>query len=325
MRVPLPAAITTTSIAVMLYTPLDARIIRQHLEKIWLHRCLRPVCTAWLVGMAMGLSGCSFLETTYNQAPFLLQWWLDGQLDLNSNQKQQVKGELIALQAWHRNTQLPQIARSLQSLSEGATQALSPTQACSFEEEVLQSLPALAQEASGHLARLALSLKPEQWAHMRREQDKSDQKWRKQWLDGSPAQRLERRVDMALEYLQDYYGLLEVEQKRALLRYLQTSPYDPDIAWQERQRRHADVLDTLQRISTQQPGLATAQEWLFQMYLRMLQPPVQALRVHQDKNLRFLCEGVSHMHGLMSADQRQRARQKLQGMHQALVRLIQDP
>jgi Family of unknown function (DUF6279) len=277
------------------------------------------------VSMAVGLSGCSFLETTYNQAPFLLQWWLDGQLDLNSAQKQQVKGELKALHAWHRKTQLPQIAQSLQILSEWASQDLSPAQACSFEEAVLQSLPALAQEASGHLARLALSLKPEQLAHMRREHDKSDQKWRKQWLDGSPAQRLERRADTALEYLQDYYGLLEIEQQRALLRHLQTSPYDPDIAWQERQRRHADVLDTLQRISTQQPSLATAQEWLFQMYMRMLQPPLQALRVHQDKNLRFLCEGVSHMHSLMSAEQRQRARQKLQGMHQALLRLTQDP
>jgi hypothetical protein len=308
----------------MSYVLLVVNIIRQHHPKGWAVRWLRPWWLICMAVMTMLLAGCSFLETTYNQAPWLLQWWLDGQLDLSSAQKQQVKDELIALQAWHRKTQLPPIARSFQSLSDVATQDMSPAQACSFEEGLLQSLPALAHEASGHLARLALTLKPEQWAYMRREQAKSDKKWRKEWLDGSPDQRLERRFDKALDHLQDYYGMLEVEQKRALLRHLQTSPYDPELAWQERQRRHADVLNTLQRIGTQQPDVATAQEWLYQMYLRMLQPPVQALREHQDKNLRFLCEGVSHMHGLMHAEQRQRARQKLQDMHQAMVRLMQD-
>jgi hypothetical protein len=56
----------------------------------------------------------------------------------------------------------------------------------------------------------------------------------------------------------------------------------------------------------------------------MLQPPIPALREHQDKNLRFVCEGISHMHGLMGTEQRQRARLKLQDMHQAMVRLMQD-
>jgi hypothetical protein len=308
----------------MSYILLVACIIRQHLAQVWIGRCWHRLRLACWAGLVMGLVGCSFLETTYNQAPWLLQWWLNGQLDLSSAQKQLIKGELIALQDWHRKTQLPPIARSFQRLSDWATQDLSPAQACSFEDEVLQSLPILAREASGHLARLALSLTPEQWAHMRREQAQSDKKWRKEWLDGSPAQRLERRVDKALDQLQDYYGLLDAEQRRALLRHLQTSPYDPELAWQERQRRHADVLSTLQRIGTQKPDVATAQEWLFQMYMRMLQPPIPALREHQDKNLRFVCEGISHMHGLMSTEQRQRARLKLQDMHQAMVRLMQD-
>jgi hypothetical protein len=308
----------------MLYVLLVVRIILQRRGKSWLARSLRLMAVSSMASMALLLASCSFLETTYNQAPLLLQWWLDGQLDLSSAQKQSIKPELMALQAWHRQNQLPMIARSFQGLSELATQDLSPAQACSFEESILQSLPALAQQASGHLARLALSLKPEQLAHMRREQTQSDKKWRKEWLDGTAAQRLERRLDKALDHLQDYYGLLDTEQRRALQRHLQTSPYDPELAWQERQRRHSDVLNTLQRISTEQPDVATAQLWLTQMYLRMLKPPVAQLREHQDKNLRFLCEGVSHMHDLMSPEQRQRARLKLQDMHQAWLRLLKD-
>ena len=73
----------------------------------------------------------------------------------------------------------------------------------------------------------------------------------------------------------------------------------------------------------QQPDAATAQSWLFETYSRMLQPPVEAHRNHQMQNARFICEGLSQMHALMRAEQRQNARDKLMDRHQTLVRLLQ--
>jgi hypothetical protein len=270
----------------------------------------------------LALAGCSWLETTYNQSPLLLQWWLDRQLDLDNAQKQGIRAELKQLQAWHRQTQLPAIARSVQGLAEQATQDLSATQTCAFQDAVLQSLPALAQEASRHLARLALSLRPEQLAHMRRHLDKEDEKWREEWLDGSAEDRLQRRYKKALENLEDHYGRLDTEQRKALRQLLMRSPYDPDMAWKARQRRQSELLGTLERIRAQQPEAAVAQTWLFETYSRMLEPPIEAHRQHQMQNARFICEGLSQMHALMRPDQRQQAQQKLGQRHQALTRLL---
>ena len=318
MRVPLPAAITTTSIAVMVSILLDASIIRHHAGPRLLHWLKRFALTLLLLTQI----GCSWLETGYNQSPFLLQWWLDRQFELDNQQKHQVKAELRQLLAWHRQTQLPVIAKSVQGLADLSLQDLSSEQTCAFQDAVLQSLPALAQEASRHLARLALSLRPEQLAHMRRHLDKEDEKWREEWLDGSAEDRLQRRYKKALENLEDHYGRLDTEQRKALRQLLMRSPYDPDMAWKARQRRQSELLGTLERIRAQQPEAAVAQTWLFETYSRMLEPPIEAHRQHQMQNARFICEGLSQMHALMRPDQRQQAQQKLGQRHQALTRLL---
>jgi hypothetical protein len=302
----------------MVSIPLDAPIIRQ-CSGAWLTRWGARSLLALLL---LALAGCSWLETSYNQSPLLLQWWLDRQLDLDSVQKQELKSELKQLQSWHRQSQLPLIAQSVQNLAELATQDLTANQTCAFEEAILQSLPALAQQASRHLARLALSLRPEQLTHMRRHLAKEDEKWREEWLDGSTEDRLKRRYKKALENLEDYYGRLDAEQKKALRQLLMRSPYEPEIAWKERQRRQTDLLDTLERIRTQQPDAITAQNGLFEMYSRMLTPPIESHRLHQAQNARFICEGLSQMHALMRAEQRQHAREKLTDRHQTLLRLL---
>jgi hypothetical protein len=302
----------------MVTVPLDASIIR-HSTGQRLRR--------WLMHVALGLLlltqiGCSWLETGYNQSPFLLQWWLDRQFELDSQQKHLIKAELRQLLAWHRQTQLPVIAKSVQGLADQALQDLSSEQTCAFQDSVLQSLPALAQEASRHLARLALSLRAEQLAHLRRHLDKEDEKWREEWLDGSAEDRLKRRFKKALDNLEDHYGRLDAEQRKALRQLMMRSPYDPEIAWKERVRRQSDLADTLERIRTQQPDAVTAQAWLFEMYSRMLQPPVEAHRIHQMQNARFICEGLSQMHARMRDDQRQQAHHKLLQRHQTLTRLL---
>lgn len=317
MRVPLPAAITTTSIAVMVHLLTDVRIIRQH----------RPIWRRWLAACAfalglLGLGGCSLVETTYNQSPFLLQWWLDRQLDLDSPQERQLRADLRTLLAWHRQNQLPQVVQSVQGLIGIAHSDLSPAQTCAFQNEVWQSLPVLAQQTGMALARTALSLRPEQIAHMRQYFDEDNVKWREEWLDGPEEERLQRRLKRALERIEDYYGNLDASQKNLLREILRASPYQPAIAWQERQRRQRDMLDTLERIRVTQPELKAAQTELGELLVRMYNPPIQAHREHVQANAQALCTSASRMHNTMRPEQRQRAMQKLGQQQQSLARLL---
>jgi hypothetical protein len=318
MRVPLPAAITTTSIAVMVHLSTDACIIRQP-RALW----RRWLAAVGLIGGLFGLGGCSLVETTYNQSPFLLQWWLDRQLDLDSQQKHQLKADLRALQAWHRQTQLPQVVQSVRGLVEVTPTDLTPAQTCAFQNEVWQSLPVLAQQAGVHLARTALSLRPEQVTHLRKTFDEENAKWREEWLDGNDDERLQRRLKRAQDRVEDYYGALDTAQKNLLRDTLRRSPYQPAIAWQERQRRQRDMIDTLERLRLGQPDLKTAQTELGELIVRMFNPPIEAHRSHVQVNAQHLCSATSRVHNAMRAEQRQRAQNKLGQQQQALARLLQ--
>ena len=268
--------------------------------------------------------GCSLIETTYNQSPFLLQWWLDRQLDLNSEQKHALKAELRSLQSWHRQHQLPQINQSVSGLIALAPQDLTPEQTCTFQNEVWNSLPPLAQQASIRLAPLALSLKGEQLTHLRKHYEEDNRKWREEWLEGSESERLARRFKRALERVEEYYGALDAGQKQNLREILQRSPYAPTISWHERLRRQADVIDTLDRIRLEQPALLEAQQRLYELLMRMMNPPVATHRTHLEQNAQALCAATSRLHNTMRVDQRSKAIHKLGQQQQALARLLKD-
>jgi hypothetical protein len=318
MRVPLPAAITTTSIAVMVFVPCCDPIIRQPRQALWRRWLARAV----LILAALGLTGCSLIETTYNQSPFLLQWWLHRQFDLNSEQKQALKAELRTLQAWHRQQQLPVVNQSVLGLIGLARQNLSVEQTCGFQNDVWASLPVLAQQVTTRLAPLALTLKPEQITHLRKSFDEENQKWREEWLEGSEEERLQRRLKRALDRVEDYYGDLDASQKNTLREVLRRSPYNPQIAWQERLRRQADVVDTLERIRLERPNLAEVQKRLLELSDRALNPPVAAHRQHLEQNAAYLCAATSQVHNSMQTEQRQKAQNKLSQQQQALARLL---
>ena len=263
MRVPLPAAITTTSIAVMVISLHLSDIIRQRL----LGRIKSWLCTLLMALVMFALAGCSLVETGYNQSPWLLQWWLDGQLDLDSDQEQALRGELRTLLAWHRQHQLPEVIRSVQVLMEWTGQDLQASQTCGFKDEVLNSLPALTHQAGARLAGTALGLREAQITHLRRYFDVDNPKWREEWLDGSDADRLQRRFKRALERIEDYYGKLDSIQRQLLRQILSHSPYHPPTAWAERQRRQLDMIDTLDRIRLGPSDLSKSTQALQELIL----------------------------------------------------------
>jgi hypothetical protein len=55
-------------------------------------RQITPIISApprvwlWGLGLALALGGCSALRLSYNNAPTLLYWWLDGYADFDKSQ-----------------------------------------------------------------------------------------------------------------------------------------------------------------------------------------------------------------------------------------------
>lgn len=257
------------------------------------------------------LAGCSALQTGYNNAPTLAYWWLDGYIDFNAEQAAPVRASLEALQAWHRQEELPAYAALLQRMRQDSAQTVTPEQVCSHLSQVRQHLQRLGAQAAEGLARFAPTVQTEQLQHLERQFQKHNRNWREEWLDGTPEELLQRRLKRALERYEDFYGRLDATQRALLRERLTVSGFDPRLAWAERQRRQQDMLRVL-REHRQGERPAHVKAEMLALVQRSLEPSDPAMQAGYEQMLREGCRTLADLHNSSSADQKRRLASKLQ-------------
>jgi hypothetical protein len=282
---------------------------------------LRGLRTLALLGLTLGLAGCSLIETAYNQAPQLLYWWLDRQVDLTEAHRGPVKEALQDLSRWHRRQELPQWQALAQRLSSQMGPEISPAQACAAQAEGLESLRRFARQSALPLGQLASSLSPAQLSYLQQRLAKNDVDWRKEWLDGSAEKRLQNRVKRGLERSEDLYGRLSRAQVAHLEQLVGQSAYQAEIAWAERQRRQQDLLQTLERARGQSPEFA--QKEVAAWIERALASPVPEHRTHAEQSTLGVCRAIAGLHNETTPEQREHAAGRLREYARAFGRLAQ--
>lgn len=267
-----------------------------------------------IIGLAvvvLAVSACSAIKLGYNQLPDITYWWLDSYVDVREPQVARLREEITNLHAWHRQTELPRYASLLDNLALLATGPVTPEQSCAALDDMRTRFTALTTRLEPAAVWLAQQLTPEQLAHLKQRQADNDVKWRKQWLDGTPAEAAERRVEMSIDRSEDFYGSLQDPQLAAIRATIARSGYSPRIAWAERQRRQQDLLQTLERVRVggmnDAQTLAALRGWLD----RALNPPDPVHRDNLRITLREGCEGAARLHNSTTAEQRERAVRRL--------------
>jgi hypothetical protein len=265
-----------------------------------------------MIPLLFSLVGCSFVQTVYNQSHELVYWWVDSYVDLQGEQRQTVPVDLLAFQQWHRQEQLPQYILWLQTMQTMARQDVQEEQVCQMQAQFIASLDDLTRQIEPAAARLALSLTPAQMRHLRRKLNRSHEDWRREWVEGSAAERLERRVKKAVERSEDFYGRLDAAQRAALTQWVGSAGLDVAISEAERLRRQRDMLDTLQKIQDSRASLEAAQLEIRQLVQRSLQSPEPAHLAHTQKLIRHNCRQLTWLHNTTTPAQRQKALERLQ-------------
>lgn len=253
---------------------------------------------------ALLLGGCSVARLGYSQAPDLVYWWVDSYLDLSDAQSSRLRADLVALHQWHRSTELPLLAGSLADLQGVALQDTTPVRLCQIVDALRPRLQAVLDQAEPGFATLAVSLKPEQLAHLQRQLEKRQQKWRKDWLDGSPTERLERRTERLIERSEMFYGRLDASQRALLRARVAASGFDSTIAEADMLRRQQDLLQTLQAIGRSGLGAPRAQDDIHQLLTRLLLPTQPAERARQELLRQENCGTFAALHNSTSPAQR---------------------
>ena len=275
------------------------------------------IITASLVAVSMSviLTGCSAVRLGYNNLPDIASWWLDSYIDFTDTQGPQAKAALQKLQTWHRKEELPAIAELLVQAQTLAPQNITPEQACKIWEAAQVRIESFVQESSRLAAPLVSQLSAKQLKHLEKEWATRNEDWKKQWVQGTPDSRIKKRVDLAAERFNSFYGDLNLEQRQVLKQQFLQSTWSPEASYQRRLKRQQEQLIALQAMSSEitKPAMPIAQveKALQSLILQSVRPKDAGELSKQLQLEQQACQNLAQLHNTMSPAQRLKAQRKL--------------
>ena len=265
--------------------------------------------------MSVILTGCSAVRLGYNNLPDIASWWLDSYIDFSDTQGPQAKAALQKLQTWHRKEELPAIAELLVQAQTLAPQNITPEQACKIWEGAQVRIESFIQESSRLAAPVVSQLSAKQLKHLEKEWATRNEDWKKQWVQGTPDSRIKKRVDLAAERFNSFYGDLNLEQRQVLKQQFLQSTWSPEASYQRRLKRQQEQLIALQAMSSEitKPAMPLAQveKSLQSLILQSVRPKDAGDLSKQLQLEQQACQNLAQLHNTMSPAQRLKAQRKL--------------
>lgn len=269
---------------------------------------IRPLLVALA---AVLLTSCSAVKLAYNNLPDLGYWWIDGYADLGEIQSVQLRNDLARLHDWHRANEMSHVAELLLQVQRDAPADTTAQAVCRFFDQVRERFDVLRLQTEPGALTLAMSLTPAQIGHIEGKFAKGNAEWRRKWISGDRAQRLERRLASSVERAEQFYGTLDDQQRAVLQTGLARSSWDPQRSYAERLRRQQDLLETLHTLNAANGVAQPAQQQagaLLRAYLdRAVQSPDLAYRAYAQTTIQDNCVIYAQLHNSTTAAQRTRA------------------
>jgi hypothetical protein len=277
----------------------------------------------FLVLFCVLLNACTAIKLTYNNADSLIYWWLDGYADFNLDQKPRVQDELLALQQWHRQTQLTTYADFIARLQPSAASNITGAQMCTHWAWVTNQLPPITQYLEPKVLWLASQLDATQLLEVQKKFDKTNKDWRKEWMPDSKEELIKNTYKTHRDRLDNLYGRISDEQEMMLKKLIAESPFDSKIAYTERLRRQQDILIALKEIQTKKPSPESANAILRAVLQRSLVSTNIEYRQYSDRLRIAYCDLYAKFHNSVSNSQRTKLQEKLKEYERDLRTLSQ--
>ena len=108
-------------------------------------------------------------------------------------------------------------------------------QVCAHWQEAEASVERMWAAFAERAGPVVRTLTPRQMRHLSQRRERSQAEWDKEWLAGTHAERIERRLERTRERYADFYGRLNEAQTEWLRQQLLRSPWQPEQGRIERQ------------------------------------------------------------------------------------------
>jgi hypothetical protein len=265
-------------------------------------------------------AGCSMVKLGYDWLPTLALWRADGYLALNADQKGVAQRHLVALQDWHRNTQIDDYIGFLrnvrQRVAEGPVDAADIRR---WRESAIQRWRPIAVRMAPAAAEVAGTLEVGQLERMKAEFARDNAKMRREWLPADRTERLEARTKRYVDRAETMLGPLTDAQKQLARAMAAEAPPTEQEWYAQRQQRQQELLAVMDRIRTERPPEPVAAGWMREHLVRYGQPRPGAGPVGTDSSL-SLGDSIS---AALLAQATPRQRQHLDRKLQEWIELLQ--
>jgi hypothetical protein len=264
-----------------------------------------------LICSAALLTGCSSVQLAYNNAPALLQFQMDRYLNLDQAQEDLLSQELRALQAWHREDELPLYAQTLQQWAAKLDQPYTFTASELLEKQAQleQTLLVMGQESAYRLAPLILTLSESQRQRLQSRFDRANAKYARENLEDPEAAQV-KRVENVIERYTEWLGELTPQQQQTLRQWLEAQPSAAQLWAQERLARQQALLQLLADAQDLPSAEVAAQE-LNNYFQSLSRYRIADLQAERESRQLALAELTATMLNSMTPAQRLHLRDKL--------------
>lgn len=277
-----------------------------------------------VVLLLLALGGCSAVRFGYNQAPDLAYWWLDGYGDFDEAQTLRTREGLKRWFDWHRRTQLPDYSQLLARAQAEALPDATPDQACRWWDRLRERADVALGEALPYAADVLPLLSAAQIRHVERRQAKTNDEFRREYLDEDPARRLQANVERAVDRAEMLYGRLDDTQRERVARLVAASPFDAEFWLTERRARQQEAVLLLRRVITEKPGRDATIAMLRVYADHLTRSPREDYRRYQQRLTQYNCVFAATVHNMTTPAQRQTLAGKLKGWETDLRVLASD-
>jgi len=267
-------------------------------------------------------SACSALKISYNNAPDLLYWWLDGYVDFSAKQKPLAKQELRQLQQWHRHHELPKYAALVQQVSATMQSDISPKQACEVLDTAKKHIEQLNQQVAPIILAISQDLSDQQLVHIANKFADQNEKWREKWMDNNLKKREKKRLEDAIDRAESFYGNMNQVQEDLLLESIRNSSFKPEISYQRRQQNQQNLLSILRNIEQGHLKETQAKQEIQTFMHQMTEPEDQEYQAYIEKLTLESCQTIANLHNTTTAKQRKNLQNNLSGYLEDMNALI---
>ncbi len=270
-------------------------------------KCLLIVLLSCLI------ASCSLIKTTYNNAPALTIFWLDGYFSFNQAQNLALKPSLQKLHQWHRQTQLPEYIKQLQAIQTSlARDNLSPNDVCDKLAAARLSIHTLQIESIPIMIEMAPQLSDKQLARFQKKLAERAEKWKEEFWQETKQAQVDARLEKAEDFAEDMYGDLNDAQLTLLKQSITQANINPAISYAEILRRNEDALSTLKQLQNSSLGAEEKSQLVKAGLARMQKSPNQAYQMYADALTKHTCESMANLHASTTLKQKLHAKNWLQ-------------